>query len=230
MANRRDVSGTTCAEGGCPGVALLTDTNCWAHADGQDLEAAIERLRETGRLDARGVSISEQLLDLLLANLPQDDQDHVVLTDAHFEHATFQGDARFTAATFQGAASFNEATFQGDARFTETTFHGAAWFSGAAFEKDAHFSQATFYGAAWFSGTTFQRHARFNEAAFQRDAQFDRATIQRDGWFLRATFHRAQQFGRCWCAKGCCSTRQCSMSVSRSRSAPLPCAVGGRAS
>jgi uncharacterized protein YjbI with pentapeptide repeats len=117
------------------------------------------------------------------------------LSDAHFEHATFQGDAGFTAATFQGPAWFNEATFQGDAYFTEAAFQGGAWFSGATFQKEAHFSQTTFYGAAWFSEATFQRAARFNEAAFQRDAQFDRATFQRDGWFLRATFHRAQQFG-----------------------------------
>jgi uncharacterized protein YjbI with pentapeptide repeats len=202
MADPRDVSGTTCAEEGCPGVALLTDANCWAHADGQDLEAALERLRETGRLDARGVSISEQLLGLLLANLPQDDQRRVVLTDAHFEHATFQGDADFTAVTFQGAAWFNEATFKGTTRFTEATFHGAAWFSGATFNKDAHFSQATFYGGAWFGGATFQRDARFNEATFQRDAQFDRATIQCNGLFLRTTFHRAQQLGPLLVRKG----------------------------
>jgi hypothetical protein len=103
MADRSYAPSTTCAKDGCIGVPLPMGTNCWAHVDGQVLEAALEQLRETGRLDARGVPISEQLLERLFANLPQD-QSHWVLTDASFDHATF------TQARFYGTAWFSGTT------------------------------------------------------------------------------------------------------------------------
>ncbi len=52
------------------GVRLPAGDKCWAHAHGNDLQAALKRLGEDGRLDARGVPISKDLLHQLLAAVP----------------------------------------------------------------------------------------------------------------------------------------------------------------
>ena len=114
MANQ-SVGWQKCIKGGCVGVCLATGGECWAHAAKPDLQAALKQLGVDGCLDARGVPITQKLLACLLAAAPQDDQGHVVLTEARFDQATFQGDADFLFATFQNWALFNQATFQGRA-------------------------------------------------------------------------------------------------------------------
>ena len=134
-----------CAEGGGIGVRLPNGGDCWAHAQEQDLDAALQQLGEDGRLDARSVTITAVLLQRLLTAASHDDTGHAILTDARFYWATFQGEARF-----------DEATFQGDTRFTGATFQGDAWFQGVTFQGKVSFDEATFQGAAQFGmGSTY---------------------------------------------------------------------------
>jgi uncharacterized protein YjbI with pentapeptide repeats len=169
----------TCSEDECLGVRLPSGGKCWAHADDQNLDAALKRLGEDGRLDARGVPITQALLGRLLAATHQDDHGYPILVNTRFDRATFHGDAAFRGATFQGDAAFKEATFQGKAWFDRATFRGAADFSGA-----------TFLDTAWFGyvGATFQAIAVFRGATFEGDAAFDMVTFRGNAWFDKATF------------------------------------------
>jgi hypothetical protein len=59
-----------CEHRDCFGVRLPTGGRCWAHADHPDLEAAFEQLGRHGRLDARGVPITPELLQRIVAAAP----------------------------------------------------------------------------------------------------------------------------------------------------------------
>jgi hypothetical protein len=61
----------TCADADCAGVPLPTSQKCWVHAADADLEVALKRLGEDGRLDARGVPLTQELLKRLLAAAPR---------------------------------------------------------------------------------------------------------------------------------------------------------------
>jgi uncharacterized protein YjbI with pentapeptide repeats len=205
-----DVDWDTCAEDDCLGVRLPSGGKCWAHAD--DADQALERLHDTGQLDARGVPITKELLQRLLAAAPKSDYGQPVLTNPRFDRATFKGKATFKGgpgfygAIFKGTASFGGATFEGTAWFGGATFEGDAGFYRAIFEGDAAFHSATFKGRAWFDWATFKGEARFVEARFRGDAEFDRAIFHGDAWFngarvkydahfLGATFQHARQLG-----------------------------------
>jgi uncharacterized protein YjbI with pentapeptide repeats len=207
-----DVGWEMCAHDGCLGVRLPTGGKCWAHAADTDLDPALKRLGEDGRLDARGVPITKELLGRLLAVAPRDDHGDPVLTDVLFHGATFrdravfrettfkgdagfhivtfQSDAHFEGATFRGEAVFRGATFQGRAHFEGATFQDEAWFDRAIFQGAADFSGATFQDIAWFGyvGATFQAIAVFRGATFTGDAAFDMVTFKGAAWFDRATF------------------------------------------
>jgi uncharacterized protein YjbI with pentapeptide repeats len=196
-----NVDWATCADDGCNGIRLPTGDKCWAHAAEADLDPALKRLGEDGRLDARGVPITQELLERLLASAPQDDHGHTLLMGALLDRATFRGDAVFLGAIFKGDASFDRAVFQGDALFhvvtfqwmavfREATFRGDAMFRGATFQSDARFERATFQGEAWFDRATFQGAADFTRATFQDIARFgyDGATFQAIAVFRKTTF------------------------------------------
>jgi hypothetical protein len=209
----------TCADADCAGVPLPTSQKCWVHAADADLEVALKRLGEDGRLDARGVPLTQELLKRLLAAAPRDDHGHTVLTDPRFDKAAFkgkatfkggpgfygtvfEGTARFFGATFEGTASFGGATFQGDAAFHGATFEGTAAFHGATFEGAAGFDGVTFKGEARFVQACFQRNAEFDWTTFHGDAWFNRARVNYDAYFLGATFQRARQLGPMLVRKG----------------------------
>jgi len=189
-----------CAQDGCLGVRLPTGGKCWAHAAGTDLGSALKRLGEDGRLDARGVPITQEFLGRLLAAVPRDDHGIAILTDALFHGATFRDRAMFREVTFQGDAGFNVVTFQGDALFHGATFQDRAMFYGATFKGDARFEGATFEGEAWFDRATFQGAADFSTATFQDIARFGyafgfgKATFQAIAVFRKATFHGDAHF------------------------------------
>src|SRR5438093_13437811 len=99
MPASEDVDWLTCAKyHECIGVRLPSGEGCWAHADEQDMDDALKRLGEDGRLDARGVTLTDDLLQRLLHAVPRDDQEHRLLTDAQFYRATFRSGARFPMA------------------------------------------------------------------------------------------------------------------------------------
>ncbi len=207
-----------CAAEACIGVRLPTGGKCWAHADDPDMDAALTRLGEHGRLDARGVPLTAELLHRLLAAAPPGDQGHAVLTGARFDHATFLGDARFHHAAFEGGTWFLEATFEGDATLDEAAFRGDVGFRGvafhgyagfrravfhadagferAAFHADARFDHATFEGVTRFIKATFKGDAVFNEVTFREHGRFGDTVFQGNAFFEQAVFHRDARFGR----------------------------------
>ena len=217
MTDQTGIDWPTCDEDGCIGIRLASTSKCLAHASDEERSATLKQLGEHGEIDARGVPITQALLEQILAAAPHDADNHPVLTAPRFERATFQGDAIFDWVTFQGRANFRRAAFQGDAGFDWTafkedadfvgaTFEGWALFQWAAFQGDAAFFGATvrgtaifegvpFQGYAWFSNATFQRDADFDGATFKGDASFGGATFQGHADFRRTTFERARQIG-----------------------------------
>jgi uncharacterized protein YjbI with pentapeptide repeats len=190
-----DVCGR-CAEEGGIGIRLAGGERCWAHADEPDLDAALKRLGEDGRLDARGVVVTQELLERLLAAAPGDDHGPATLTYALFHKATFHGDAVFDQVTFQGIAVFQQATFCGRfAQFDRASFLGDAIFGMATFKGVAWFPWVTFTGDVMFDGVTFLQRAVFGGATFHRDTSFDEAVFYRDAWFAGATFQASQELG-----------------------------------
>jgi uncharacterized protein YjbI with pentapeptide repeats len=207
-----DVDWAKCGKDGCGGIRLGRGGKCLRHAEEQDLDAELKRFGEDGHIDARGVPITKELLQRLLAAAPKTDHGQPVLTNPRFDEATFTGKATFKGGpgfygtVFKGTASFGGATFEGTASFGGATFEGDAGFYGAIFEGTAAFHRVTFKGEAWFDRATFKGEARFVEACFRRDADFDRAIFHGDAWFNRArvngnayflgaTFQHARQLG-----------------------------------
>jgi hypothetical protein len=66
----KPITWRTCAEDGCIGACLPNGDTCWAHAIDADVDQALKRLGIDGRLDARGVPITPELLERMLAAAP----------------------------------------------------------------------------------------------------------------------------------------------------------------
>jgi hypothetical protein len=134
MGGDRRVGWATCSENECQGIRLHTGDRCLAHADSQDRDAELKRFTEEGRLDARGVKISAELLGRILDAAPPDEDrpnrprlpnvqfDGATFDDyASFEGATSGHDTQFAAATFT-YSSFDRATFGNRASFDQVRF------------------------------------------------------------------------------------------------------------
>jgi uncharacterized protein YjbI with pentapeptide repeats len=183
-----------CADSDCTGSRLPDGSRCWAHAKEPDLDAALERLSQGGRLDARGVPITNDLLRRLLAAVPRSEDDRPVLVDATFDTASFLDDIHFENAVFRSSTEFSRATFHGKVSFEEAVFFGPAWFIGAHFRKLAHFAGADFHKEALFRGATFHYLMFFHEARFQGDLSLLGVTCQSDAEFPNAHFLGAADF------------------------------------
>lgn len=189
-----DIDWPTCGEDGCIGVRLPASTECLVHTSDQLRNATLKQLSETGEIDARGVPITQALLEHILAAAPHDADNHPTFTATRFDRATFQGTARFSGAAFHGQARFPEMTFQGEAIFLGVTFHGDAIFGRAAFHGQAMFLDAIFQSTAGFQVATFHGFAMFRGASFHGHATFLGATFQSYARFERASFHGAAEF------------------------------------
>jgi uncharacterized protein YjbI with pentapeptide repeats len=201
MGGDSSVSWTTCSEDDCQGIRLHTGDRCLAHADSLDRDAELRRFAEEGRLDARGVRISAELLNRILDAGPLHEDrpqphhlgkvrfdgatfgDHAWFNGATFGHgisfanADFGDYARFDDATFGNAVPFDGATFGDYARFDDATFGNGVSFDGATFGDRAQFDGANFGHGALFTGATFGDHAKFDIADFGDHARFDGATF-----------------------------------------------------
>jgi hypothetical protein len=133
----------TCVAESCQGVRLTTAGECWAHANNQDLDAALKRLGEGGDLDARGVPLTAGLVERILAAAPNNSSGRPKLNNARFDQATFEEDARFAGLPLQGDIVFRYAVFEGEAAFDGATFQGEALFPDVTFEGEASFARAT---------------------------------------------------------------------------------------
>jgi uncharacterized protein YjbI with pentapeptide repeats len=198
MAGDRPVRWEACGQDGCGGVRLAAAAWCLEHVATHDtsaLEAELKRIGDEGTIDARGVSLSADLLARILDAAPHED-DRRVIKAAQFDRATFQGGASFDGTIFRGEVWFSGAVFQGGGWFSDVTFQGEAAFAGTTFQREARFGAATFKRWARFSEATFGGGAWFDGVNFQQVAGFDRARFQGEAWFIRATFHREAGFGR----------------------------------
>jgi len=165
---------------------------CLAHASEEETAAALERIGETGEIDARGVPITSALLEWILAAARRGEPPVMV---ARFDRATFSGDAQFRGVTFESEARFNLATFEGNAEFGHATFGGGATFEGATFNSGAAFNVATFKGRADFGQATFSGdRTEFNLATFEGHAEFGKATFSRLVEFKGTTFGGGTSF------------------------------------
>jgi uncharacterized protein YjbI with pentapeptide repeats len=187
MAASKDLGWETCAEDDCIGVRLPPGGKCWAHADDQDLDAALKQLGEDGQLDARGVQLSAKLLRRILEAAPREGYG-ISLAMARFDHATFNSEADLRNGTFKYEPRFDGATFRGKANFAGAVFQDQTWFVGVTFLDEAVFSSATFETWVGFTGSTFHDAAQFTEAQFQVGADFAPVTFQAPGSFALATF------------------------------------------
>ncbi len=208
----QSVDWPTCSKDECNGIRLDAGGKCLAHADHQHLEAELKRLADEGTIDARGVTISAELLDLILEAAPRDEQrpdqgsfirarfDGATFGDgARFDGATFGDDASFARATFDDAAWFGNVTFGRGADFVEATFGDEVGIRDATFRNGASFEGATFGNNIGFAGTTFGDFANFRDATFGNEARFgndqgERATFGDFATFDRATFGDGASF------------------------------------
>jgi Pentapeptide repeats (9 copies) len=179
MAAAESVKWDHCGEEGCIGIGLATGGKCWAHADDQDVEIAMDRLAENGRLDVRGVTITAELLARLLAAMPRDPErpGWPLLKEPRFERATLGDGARFANATFDGKAWFNGATFGNEANFGGVVFRDEASFVDSTFGDNANFGGAFFAGSAWFSHARFGHRAGFDGVESGGSVYFDEVTM-----------------------------------------------------
>jgi hypothetical protein len=184
MTDQAAVDWPTCDEPGCIGIRLPRGGKCLAHATARQRKAAFKRLGETGQIDARGVPLTEVLLQQVLAAAPHDTADKPTFTEALFNQATFQADAWFDRVTFQAIAWFGGATFHDVAWFREATFRAYAGFDRAIFRADARFDEAI-----------FQANVAFGETTFQANAWFSGAIVRRDARFVSTRFEQARQLG-----------------------------------
>lgn len=206
----------TCQHDDCIGARLIETGYCIAHTREPERTEAIDKIREQGVIDARGVTISVELLNQILAAVAIGPAKSPTLNSAAFNHAVFEDNvdfggvvfengATFYNARFNGTANFINARFRGQARFSQTIFVGRVWFSRATFHDEAWFGLTTFKENAWFERTTFQRRSWFGWSVFHDDATFVRArfvgkagftetTFERNVWLNKAVFHREADF------------------------------------
>jgi uncharacterized protein YjbI with pentapeptide repeats len=156
MTDQTGIEWPTCDEDGCIGVRLAATPKCLAHTRDEQRNATLKQLGETGEIDARGASITQALLEQILAAAPRDAKDHRTFKAARFDRVTFQSFAEFGLTTFQDGSYFGGATFQDGAWFGRAVFKGLADFRGATFQGLTEFTLAAF-GEAWFNGARFEQ-------------------------------------------------------------------------
>jgi uncharacterized protein YjbI with pentapeptide repeats len=183
-----------CKLPGCTGAALAPGIYCLADLNPEPLAAELERIGAEGTVDARGVTVTPELLAQLIAAMPRED-DHPAVGTARFEQATFEPGCAFDGLVFTGQARFDGATFLGEASFVGAVFGHDADFTGATFEA-ASFRDARFRREARLSATTFRGRTLFHRADFAQRADFFDATFEGSAWFSEARIADAANFSR----------------------------------
>jgi uncharacterized protein YjbI with pentapeptide repeats len=183
-----------CTAEGCSGVRISGSGRCLAHADGQDRELALTKVREGLALDARGVVVSSELLERIIAAAACDARGSPRLKNVRFERATFDAAVRFDGVTFDGETRFTEATFNQRAGFGGAVLNDRAGFGGAIFRSGAAFDGVIFRGGAAFSGVTFEGGAGFSGATFRGMAAFGETTFKGGTWFDSVRFVQQAKF------------------------------------
>lgn len=90
MAGQVRVDWPTCEQDDCIGIRLDSG-KCLAHAHDQERKAALEQIAETGKVDVRGVTITGDLLEQILAAVPSNLDGKKTFAEVWFSQATFPG-------------------------------------------------------------------------------------------------------------------------------------------
>lgn len=176
-----------CSKSACSGVPAQGGV-CLAHLSRRALDKALDPVRRGRGLDARGVTITAELLAKVLDAAPRDAEDRPKLPKVRFDHTTFDVGVSFDGIVFAKDVSFDRARFEGDAAFAGARFHGNARFAGASVAGRAVFDDASFGGQVWFGGATFNGPASFRETQFAHLAWFGRTVFASDAFFDVANF------------------------------------------
>jgi hypothetical protein len=198
-------------------VPLAEASICLAHMASHDndlFEAELRRINEYGVIDARGLSLTADLLDRILA-AARNSRGHTVLRDARFDRATFDCVARFNELTFEGEANFGAAVFKYGVQFYGTNFKSIVRFQDATFHFESLFEEAVFNNALLFHGVEFQRASfrrttlkrlagffwarfkglvTFNQATFEGSARFEGSRFGNNAWFKKTAFQDEAEF------------------------------------
>lgn len=167
----------------CGGSQISPYGRCLAHLTGAELDQFLGGLGPGADLDARGTTISTQLLDRLITTFG----DH--------QPGPVFGTALFSQARFEGAVPLGQARFSGDAWFDGAQFAGNALFAGSEFGGNAVFTRAEFgAGASFTDGCSFRKDAAFDDVRFGAVASFDTASFAGSA----ASFDRAQFLDAGW--------------------------------
>jgi uncharacterized protein YjbI with pentapeptide repeats len=148
-----------------------------------DIQAAIERGRETAELFSWPVKTIEAPLNLAGMRLGHLD----------FRDMTFAAPVNFRGARFSGVAWFDRARFLAQADFSFCEFHLDARFDSVRFEHEAYFSTAEFCGGAIFDRTLFEQGASFDRCLFYAGLSFAKASLSG-----LTSFRNAESYGGAW--------------------------------
>jgi uncharacterized protein YjbI with pentapeptide repeats len=148
-----------------------------------DIQAAIERGRETGKLFSWPIKTIEFPLTFSEVNLGHLD----------FRDMTFTAPINFRGARFSGVAWFDRARFLAQADFSFCEFRLDARFDSVRFEREAYFSAAEFSGGAIFDRALFEQGASFDRCLFYAGLSFAKASLSG-----ATSFRNAEGYGGAW--------------------------------
>lgn len=193
MAEQADAEWPTCKLI-CTGIRLASSQTCLFHATQEESDAELKRIGEAGEIDARGVTITLDLLDRILEAVPRGERGEPQIKSCRFDGATFKCSANFGGTVFSGNPAFAGATFEREASFHGAIFSGGAWFDDTVFKGVVEFDSVTFSGRVRFDGAAFHAAAWFNETSFSGGAWFGKATFGGATGFAFSVFNEAAIF------------------------------------
>ncbi|MFB7170169.1 SAV_2336 N-terminal domain-related protein [Streptomyces sp. NPDC056254] len=184
----------------CTGVRLPGHDVCLAHLEPHEEHVYLGTLGPGSRVDFRGTTFREGLLQRLLDALRESRGRPVTLGEAAFDRATFVDDwneggieflagASFTRAVFAGRARLGNSAFAGRVSFDRAVFLGVGDFDRSRFHAGADFRRAQFHGLAGFSDSVFQDEVSFARAVLDASADLNGIRVAGAADFSRAVFH-----------------------------------------
>jgi hypothetical protein len=172
-----------CSERTCAATAVSEGSSCLGHLDDIDLDNYLATARRDRLLDARGVVVTERLLDRIQKHQPSETE---APWRVRFDHATFTSEVGWGGSRFADESSFAEANFLEEPYFRGATFGDATSFRGTKFSRGANFQGTTFGTRTVFARSSFDGPLWLKRASFGELANFDGAHLG-DSAYLRLT-------------------------------------------
>lgn len=195
----------------CSAAPLPQTARCWAHAEEWEVSEALAVLKQTRRLDARGVNITGALLQSFLAAVVNEHGDKPEFEVVQCEGAQFLCPASFSGTTFAGPVDLTGANFADGADFEDCTFHKGALFDRAVFSGGLSFvesrvtggsltfTRAKVSGPAYLMRAQWTGTADFTDASFRSRVRFDTGASFASLTLAGALFAGAVEFDESHC-------------------------------